>query len=114
MASATWGGNAPRPVSESSAPITLLYVRPRELDLALLDARLTKIAERYAPTVEMKTVEPSQLADYNLPERYATFSGLTPAVLLLRGGEVVGEAIGAFLPVRELDRVVHCAVEWSS
>jgi hypothetical protein len=34
-------------------------------------------------------------------------------VLVVRRGEVVGEAIGAFLPVRELDRVVRCAVEWA-
>lgn len=96
-----------------AAPITLLYVRPAELELAQLDARLTKIAERYAPLVEMRIVQQADLSEYNLPERYARFSGATPAVLVLRHGEVVGEAIGAFLPIRELDSVVRCAVEWS-
>ncbi len=112
MASATWG-QSPRQADANAAAITLLYVRPLELDLALLDARLEKIATRYAPLLEMITVQQSELADYNLPQRYAAFSGETPAVLLLRHGEVVGEAIGAFLPIRELHRVVRCAVEWS-
>jgi len=112
MASANWGPN-PQHATEQSAPIMMLYVRPLELDLALLDARLAKIADRYAPLLEMRIVDQNDLADYNLPERYAHFSGSSPAVLLLRHGEVVGEAIGAFLPIRELDRVVRCAVEWS-
>ncbi len=99
--------------SEVTAPITLLYVRSPDIDLTLLDARLAKIAARYAPLVEMRIVQQSELAEYNLPCRYADFDGLMAAVLVLRHGEIVGEAIGASLPIRELDRVVRCAVEWS-
>ena len=36
----------------------------------------------------------------------------SPAVLVLRRGVVIGEAMGEDLPVRELDQAVRRAVEW--
>jgi hypothetical protein len=90
------------------APVTLLYVRPAEHRLSALDAGLHLIVQRYSPAVELRVIAPA-----SLPERFAQFRQRTPAVLVLRDGRLVAEATGAALPVRELDRVVHCAVEWA-
>jgi hypothetical protein len=87
---------------EGGARITLLYVRPPGEDLTELDRRVGTIAERYSRWVELRVV--GQVGD---GEAFGS-----PALLLLRQGEVVGEAMGAFLPMRELDDVVRRAVEW--
>jgi hypothetical protein len=79
------------------------------------------IAERYAEWVELVVVRPEELAGSGFlrargEDRGAGSSigsgAACPALVLLRGGEVVGEAMGALLPSRELDHVVRCAVEW--
>jgi len=88
--------------SEEGERITLLYVRPPNEEMTELDRRVGAIAERYSRWVELRVV--------GRPEVDGTFS--SPAVLLLRHGEVVGEAMGALLPMRELDDVVRRAVEW--
>ncbi|HYU14735.1 MAG TPA: hypothetical protein VEL05_01635 [Candidatus Acidoferrum sp.] len=90
--------------------ITLLYVRPFREGLTELDRRVGAIAERYAQWVELVVVRPEDLVASPDLERVAA-SG-SPALLLLRQGEVVGEAMGALLPARELDQVVRRAVEW--
>lgn len=84
------------------ARITLLYVRPPCEERTELDRRVGAIAERYSRWVELRVV--GQLGD---EEAFGS-----PALLLLRQGEVVGEAMGALLPMRELDDVVRRAVEW--
>ncbi len=103
------------------ASIILLYVRPACDGPTELDRRVGAIAERYAAWVELIVVRPEELADRGfLGQRgeawgigvAASGAGHCPALLLLRGGEVVGEAMGALLPSRELDHVVRCAVEW--
>jgi hypothetical protein len=84
------------------ARITLLYVRPRSDEMTELDRRVGAIAERYSRWVELRVVGPvSDEGGFG-----------SPALLLLRKGEVVGEAMGALLPMRELDDVVRRAVEW--
>lgn len=82
--------------------ITLLYVRPESAERTELDRRVGAIAERYSRWVELRVVGPVGDGD--------AFG--SPALLLLRQGEVVGEAMGALLPMRELDDVVRRAVEW--
>lgn len=93
--------------SDEGAPvgarITLLYVRPPSEEMTELDRRVGAIAERYSRWVELRVVGP--VGDES------AFVG-SPALLLLRQGEVVGEAMGALLPMRELDDVVRRAVEW--
>lgn len=93
------------PDHECPAPgarITLLYVRPANAEMTELDRRIGAIAERYSRWVELRVVGP-------VGDEGAFGS---PAVLLLRRGEVVGEAMGALLPMRDLDDVVRRAVEW--
>jgi hypothetical protein len=92
----------------SEPPITLLYIRRDTDELPELDAGLTTIVQRYAPMVELRPIEPA-----DVDPQYAGWAERTPTVLVLRRGQVVGEAIGKSLPVRELDRVVGCAVEWA-
>jgi hypothetical protein len=87
---------------EEGARITLLYVRPPCAEMTELDRRVGAIAERYSRWVELRVVGPVGDGD--------AFG--SPALLLLRQGEVVGEAMGALLPMRELDDVVRRAVEW--
>ena len=89
--------------SGEGARITLLYVRPPSAEMTELDRRVGAIAERYSRWVELRVVGPVGDDD--------AFAG-SPALLLLRQGEVVGEAMGALLPMRELDDVVRRAVEW--
>lgn len=107
--------------SGRGASIILLYVRPACDGPTELDRRVGAIAERYAAWVELIVVRPEELAESGFLRepgkagavRSAVGVGATsPALLLLRGGEVVGEAMGALLPSRELDHVVRCAVEW--
>ena len=92
---------------ERTAPIELLLVRPNEGELVELEATLRAIVGRYSPMVELRVVTevPTNL------DRPAGRPG-QPMVLVLRQGQVVGEAMGSLLPARELDRVVRCAVEW--
>jgi hypothetical protein len=75
-----------------------------------LDRRVGAIVERYARWVELVVVTPESLAGD--PERERVAGAGSPALFLLRQGEVVGEAMGALLPTRELDQVVRQAVEW--
>lgn len=88
--------------SGEGARITLLYVRPPSAEMTELDRRVGAIAERYSRWVELRVV--GHVGD---EDAYGS-----PALLLLRHGEVVGEAMGALLPMRELDDVVRRAVEW--
>jgi hypothetical protein len=90
------------------APITVLYIRAADADLPYLDRQIAILVERYAPHVELRVLAPE-----HVPVELADKAQRTPTVLVLRRGEIVGEAIGAFLPMRELDRVVRCAVEWA-
>jgi hypothetical protein len=102
------GGDAPG----RGVCVVLLYVRPAREGLTELDRRVGVIAERYARWVELVVVEPGQLAERPGLEAVAAASSGSPALLLLRDGDVVGEAMGALLPARELEHVVRCAVEW--
>jgi hypothetical protein len=97
-----------RAEDEDGAPITLLLVRGPGDGSETSDLRvsLETIALRYAPHVVLQVVSQAEV-----PEPYRQRPMLGPAVLVLRRGELVGEAMGA-LPVRELDSVVRCAVEW--
>lgn len=96
------------PEDEGRAPITLLFVCPVAHEMGQLRARLECIADRYGALVDLQVVRPA-----DVPAPYRTRSSLPgPTVLVLRRGEIVGEAMGATLPARELDRVVRCAVEW--
>ncbi len=90
-----------------SMPITLLYIRHHTDEPDELEADLHRITLRYAPLVHMRCVEPANLAG-----QFAFFAERTPVVLVIRDGQIVGEAMGD-LPMRELDRVVRCAVEWA-
>jgi hypothetical protein len=101
-------GDAPR----GGAYITLLYVRPAREGMTELDARVGAIAERYARWIELVVVRPDEVAALPGMEAVSVAGSSSPALFLLRQGEVVGEAMGAFLPARELDHVVRCAVEW--
>lgn len=101
------------------ASIVLLYVRPACEGPTELDRRVGAIVERYAEWVELVVVRPEELAGFLRARGEDEGAGSSigsgapcPALLLLRGGEVVGEAMGALLPSRELDHVVRCAVEW--
>ncbi|HUH06036.1 MAG TPA: hypothetical protein VML75_28795 [Kofleriaceae bacterium] len=93
-----------------SPPITLLLVRGpgTGAETGEMRARLETIARRYQPHVELRVISAAEV-----PEPYRQRPMLGPTVLVLRRGELVGEAMGA-LPVRELDSVVRCAVEWPS
>ncbi|HLU65198.1 MAG TPA: hypothetical protein VKZ63_02945 [Kofleriaceae bacterium] len=98
--------------SRHGAPdVTLLYVRPEGAEETELDRRVGAIAERYAPWVSLKVVSPGELAGAG-PDGGGLAATGSPAVLLLREGEVVGQAMGALLPARELDDAVRRAVEW--
>ncbi|HUS66024.1 MAG TPA: hypothetical protein VMZ28_15835 [Kofleriaceae bacterium] len=85
--------------------ITLLYVRPASDDETELDRTVGVVAERYARWVELRVMCPEELTGRVVDAR-------SPTLFLLRAGQVVSEAIGALLPVRELDRAVRQAVEW--
>lgn len=93
--------------STTAAAITLVYIRSAEAEPAELDLGLHRIVARYQPHVELC---PMDLDD--LPAEFAGFARRAPAVIVLRDGEIIGEAMGAAMPMRELDRVVRCAVEW--
>ena len=94
------------------APIELLLVRPDDGELSELETTLRAIVTRYSPMVDMRVV--SQVPD-GLGRLVRPACGVSqPLVLVVRDGQVVGEAMGSLLPARELDRVVRCAVEWPS
>ncbi len=93
---------------DQDAPVKLLYIRLAHESHDVLDSGLATIVERYAPLVELIPVSPDEM-DVD----YTRWAQRTPTVLVVRRGKVVGEALGAFLPVRELDRVVRCAIEWA-
>jgi hypothetical protein len=101
------GSAKPRHPIRGGAAITLLYLRPEGAAETELDARLREVALRYAPVVALEIrplAEAGRLARWTSPG--------SPAVLVLRRGVVIGEAMGHDLPVRELDRAVRRAVEW--
>lgn len=91
-----------------SPPITLLLVSGpgSGAETGEMRLRLETIVRRYEPHVELRVIAAAEV-----PEPYRQRPMLGPTVLVLRRGELVGEAMGA-LPVRELDSVVRCAVEW--
>jgi len=93
---------------EIVAPITMLYIRANHGAATVLDRAVAVLAERYAPRVTLQVLTAAQV-----PSRLARWAHRTPAVLVLRDDALVGEAIGAFLPLRELDRIVRRAVEWA-
>jgi hypothetical protein len=94
--------------SADDAPITLLYIRAiDEPPGGDLDVGLQTLVVRYAPFVELRVVGPG-----DTPAPFAELAHRPPTVLVLRYGQVVGEIMGAALPLRELDRAVRCAVEW--
>lgn len=97
------------PAGHEEAPITLLYVRPPGRHAIELERRLREIAHRHAPLVEVVVAAelPADLG-FELRARF----GRPPTVLILRRGEMVGEAMGELLPAREIERVVRRAVEW--
>jgi hypothetical protein len=92
----------------TQTPVTLVYAREEDAELSVLDARLATIVDRYKPYVVLKTVGPEELKS----GEFAYLDCPIPAVVVLRGDEVVGQALGAMLPHRELENVVRCAVEW--
>jgi hypothetical protein len=109
--------------SAGGVRITLLYVRPPNEEMTELDRRVEAIAERYSRWVELRVVGPTASSGMirSLSRAGTVLAGgrmgddgsfSSPALLLLRQGEVVGEAMGALLPMRELDDVVRRAVEW--
>jgi hypothetical protein len=102
------GGDGEAP--EQGACITLLYIRPRREGLTEFDRRVAVIAERYARWVEFVVLAPEDAAAR--PGLEGASGCGSPALFLLRRGEVVGEAMGALLPARELEQVVRRAVEW--
>ena len=91
---------------EPSCPVTLLYIHS-EHETPALDGRIATVVDRYAPMVELVSVTADEVG-----ERYPQIAGFAPAVLVLRHGQVVGEAMGDCLPQHELDTVVRCAVKW--
>jgi hypothetical protein len=107
MARVTRAAAVRRQALEEPPPIALLYIGGATV-APELGEQLERIAARYAPLVELRMIAPA-----DVPTRFAKFARLTPTVLVLRRGKLVGEAIGALLPMRELDEVVRCAVEWS-
>lgn len=102
------GGDSDAP--DQGACITLLYVRPFREGLTDFDRRVGVIAERYARWVELVVIAPEDAAARPGLEDLASCG--SPALYLLRRGELVGEAMGALLPARELEQVVRRAVEW--
>ena len=82
--------------SQGNAEVTLVYVRPAGAPTEL-DRGLEVVAVRYG--VKLRVVSPDE-------------DPAVPALLVMRGGEVVGQAMGALLPIRELDRAVRRAIEW--
>ena len=91
-----------------TAPVTLLYVRTSGDVASLFDQRLGEVVRRYQPFVELRSLRPEEV------EALTGERPQAPQLFVLRGGEIVGQAMGEFLPSRELDRVVRCAVEWVS
>ena len=92
--------------TQADPPVTLLYVSAGDGIGAELETRLDEIVGRYQPHVELRTLRPDEV------EALTGEKPQVPRLLVLRGGEIVGQAMGALLPTRELDRVVRCAVEW--
>jgi hypothetical protein len=87
------------------AAITLVYLRPDGCSHELED-RLREVARRFGAAVEIVVrpwCEAGRLARWAAPG--------SAAILVLRRGVVVGEALGDGLPSRELDRVIRRAVE---
>ena len=91
------------PKSASSA-VTLVYIREPGTDIGPLDGHLEAIARRF-PQVQLVVLD-GKAVDAVVARR-----GPTPAVLVLRHGELVGECTG-LLPAREIEEVVRNAVEW--
>ncbi len=91
---------------EPPCPVTLLYIHGEDASPAL-DGRIATVVDRYAPMVELVSVPADEVG-----ARYPQMADFAPAVLVLRRGQVVGEAMGASLPQHELDTVVRCAVNW--
>jgi hypothetical protein len=85
--------------------VVVLYVRDDSEEVTRLDIQVAAIVERYKPFVVLQVVTPEEL-----PEDVS--GGVAPRLLVMRDGELVGQAMGALLPAREIDRVVRCAVEW--
>lgn len=91
--------------NSDAPPITLVYIREAGTGIGPLDVHLRSIADRF-PQVELV------ILDGDAVDAVVARRGPTPAVLVLRRGELVGEATG-LLPAREIEEVVRCAVEWT-
>jgi len=87
--------NLVRDLDADPTAIHLLCIRPQG-DFERFDARLAILAARYTD-VRITYVPLARAAH-----------AVLPSVVLVRGGEIVGEAIGD-LPLRELDEVVRAA-----
>src|SRR5688572_1259358 len=84
-----------RRTTRGGAAITILYVRPDGAGPSELEARVAEVARRYGPAVAL---EVRSYGDAGRLARWARPG--SPAVLVLRRGVVVGEAMGEGLPVR--------------
>ncbi len=92
-------------IRSAAPPITLIYIRAAGAEIGPLDAHLQTIARRF-PQVDLVVL------DGDAVDAVVARRGPTPAVLVLRRGELVGEATG-LLPAREIEEVVRCALEWT-
>jgi len=88
----------------ASSPITLLYVRDPDAEPGPIDGQLEALARRF-PQVTLVVI------DGDAVPAVIARRGPVPALLVMRGGELVGEATGS-LPPREIEEVVRNAVEW--
>jgi hypothetical protein len=77
--------------------VTLRYVHAEAAPDPALSQRLLGLRERYGERVQLQFV--------------ANSGGLS-TLYVLRGEAIVSQAAGRDLPVRELNRVVDCALEW--
>jgi hypothetical protein len=92
--------------SGTDARIHLIAVKPAGDAFARFEARLAIVAARWVGSVRVTLITAGQ-GDEGWPRR----STVLPTVVLMRGGKLVGEAIGD-LPLRELDEVVRAAATW--
>jgi hypothetical protein len=88
----------------AASPITLIYIREPGAGDGPLDRHLQQIARRF-PQVQLVVLDGTAV------DAVVARRGPTPAVLVLRRGELVGECTGR-LPAREIEDAVRCAVEW--
>jgi hypothetical protein len=99
-------GHGPLAGAIASAGIVVLYVREATDEGGELEEQVRRVVARY-PAVELRVVGPEVAAGLWSASAYRS-----PSVLILRGGVVVGGAMGDRLPQRELVEMLHAAVSW--